>query len=135
MCLGLAVLAIIAAGCDKTDVPGENTGDPVDTTPVVADLAIVENGTTQYTLVTYEDVSEKVSEATRQVLNAFNSVTGVKPQWTDDYLYPDDPVPAKEILVGITGREESKAVLKDVRYGEYAIRIVNDKIVIAAWDG
>ncbi len=131
----LIVVSLFMQGCNPTPQgPGENTGDPVDTTPVITDLVVVENGATQYTLVTHEDVSDKVSEATRQVLNAFNSVTGVKPQWTDDYLYPDDPVPAKEILVGITGREESKAVLRDVRYGEYAIRIVNDKIVIAAWD-
>ena len=75
----LIVVSLFMQGCNPTPQgPGENTGDPVDTTPVVADLAIVENGTTQYTLVTYEDVSEKVSEETRQVLNALNSITGIR---------------------------------------------------------
>ena len=131
----LILVSLFVQGCDTTPQgPGENTGDPVDTTPVVQDLAIVENGSTQYTLVTSEFASDKTSESVRKILDAFNSTTGVKPQWTDDYLDPKDPVPAKEILVGITCREESLAIMQDVRYGEYVIRTVDDKIVIAAWD-
>ena len=134
LCLALAVFTVITAGCNKTDGIGESTDNPVDTTPVVSDLSIVESGSTQYTIITSENTSDKTSDAVRAMLDAFNTATGVKPKWTDDYLYPGDPVPVKEILVGITNREESKAVLREVRYGEYMIRTVGDKIVIAAWD-
>jgi len=133
--LFLMVVSLFMHGCNSTlPPPTENTGDSADTTPVVTDLAIVENGSTPYTIITAERTSDKTSDAVRGILEAFSTTTGVKPKWTDDYLDSEDPVPTKEILVGITNRDESKTVLQDVRYGEYVIRAVGDKIVIAAWD-
>ncbi len=134
LCLVLAVLAVLGTGCDKTDVPGEDTGDSTVVTPVVQDLSVVADGASAYSIIIREESTEAVANASRQILNAIQDTTDVKLKWTDDYLDPDDAVPTKEILVGLTNRAESLSVLQDVKYGEFAIRIVGEKIVIAAWD-
>lgn len=134
LCLVLAVLAVLGTGCDKTDVPGEDTGDSTVVTPVVQDLSVVADGTSAYSIIIREEAADAVANASRQIMSAIQDTTDVKLKWTDDYLDDDAAVPTKEILVGLTNRAESLSVLQDVKYGEFAIRIVGEKIVIAAWD-
>ncbi len=134
LCLALTVVALVLPGCDNTEPPVESSGDPVVETPVQQDLSIVSGGASAYSIIIRESASETVSEAAREIISAIEAKTGVKLAWTDDYLADGDPIPPKEILIGITDREESAAVLGELKYGEYAIHPMGDKLVIAAWD-
>ena len=133
-CLLLVSLAVLLPGCTGTADPGKDTEPSVTDAPVAQDLAIVSDGTVAYTVIVRENASDAQSAAARSIVSAIESLTGVKPQWTDDYVETGDTPAAKEILVGLTNRAESLQVLGDLKYGEYAIRIVGEKIVIAAWD-
>lgn len=126
-----AVLAVLLQSCTGNADPGADTTDPATTTPVLQDLTIVADNVAEYTVIICEGASDAVADASRGVMTAIQSATGVKPLWTDDYI--DGDIPAKEILVGRTNREESVQVLRELTYGEYAIRVVNDKLVIVAW--
>lgn len=130
----LVVLAILMPGCTGTEKPVDDTTPPVVETPVVQDLSIVADGAAQYSIVIRENAPTSISDASRNVRDSIESLTGVKLNWTDDYVETGDTPAAKEILVGLTNREESLEVLGDLKYGEYAIRVVDEKIVIAAWD-
>ena len=132
--LMLVILMIVVPGCTDTNTPGENTGDPGVVTPVVQDLSVVADGASSYSVIVRESASDAVEEAARNVLNTIQSATGAKLTFCDDYVMNGDPIPEKEILVGVTNREESLSLLKDVPYGAYAIRVVDEKIVIVAWD-
>ena len=134
LCLLLAVIAIAVQGCTNTTTPGEDTADSVDTTPVVQDLNIVLDGSTKYSIVIREEAADSVVEASRSIMNAIQSTTDVKLNWTDDYVDSGKSAPAKEILIGLTNREESLEVLQNVKYGEFLIQPVGEKLVIAAWD-
>ena len=115
LCLVLAVLAVLGTGCDKTDVPGEDTGDSTVVTPVVQDLSVVADGTSAYSIIIREEAADAVANASRQIMSAIQDTTDVKLKWTDDYLDDDAAVPTKEILVGLTNRAESLSVLQDVK--------------------
>ena len=130
----LVVLAILMPGCTGTEKPVDDTTPPVVETPVVQDLSVVADGAAQYSIVIRENAPTSISDASRNVRDSIESLTGVKLNWTDDYVETGDTPAAKEILVGLTNREESLEVLGDLKYGEYAIRVVDEKIVIAAWD-
>ena len=134
LCLLLVMVAITAQGCTTATIPGEDTTDSLETTPALQDLHIVLDGASAYSIVIREEAEDGVVEASRSIMNAIQSVTDVKLNWTDDYVDSGKSAPAKEILIGLTNREESLEVLQDVRYGEFVIRPVGEKLVIAAWD-
>ena len=134
VCLLLAVLAIAVQGCTTNSNPGEDTTSSVETTTVLQDLQIVADGASGYSIIIREEASDAVVEASRGILNTIQTVTDVKLGWTDDYVDSGKSAPAKEILIGLTNREESLDVLQNVKYGEFIIRPVGEKLVIAAWD-
>ena len=130
----LIVFAVMMQGCTGHAGSGENTTEPAVVTPVLQDLPIVSDGASEYSIIIRESAQNEVSDASRSVLNAISDATGVKLSWTDDYVENGGSIPAKEILIGVTNRQESIAVLSELKYGEYAIRILDEKLVIAAWD-
>ena len=130
----LIVFAVMMQGCTGHAGSGENTTEPAVVTPVLQDLPIVSDGASEYSIIIRESAQNEVSDASRSVLNAISDATGVKLSWTDDYVENGGSIPAKEILIGVTNRQESIAVLSELKYGEYAIRIMDEKLVIAAWD-
>ena len=99
-------------------------------TATAEDLAVVSEGQSSYVFITPKNAPGKVNSAAQKVRTAIKSATGVGITVQND----GKSISATEILVGETNREESKALMKATPYGEYAIRAVNGKIVIAAWD-
>lgn len=153
------VCALLLTACDNTKTPGPDsssdsetsTSAPSDsgsdsesgsesdsTTPDLStsDLNIVVDGIAEYKVVRPESASNAANSAATIVYNAITDVTGVRPEFTDDFvLRGQEPKPEdKEILIGITNRDESKETLEDLPYGEYIIKKVGAKLVIIAWD-
>ena len=99
-------------------------------TVVDEDLSVVADGDSSFVFITPKNGPDKVSSAAKTARNAIKSATGVNLEVRND----GKAAIATEILVGETNREESKTLMASTPYGEYAIRVMNGKIVIAAWD-
>lgn len=131
----LVVFSVLMQGCGGNPAEGVDTSDtPAVTDPNAQDIVIVADGVSEYNIVVPEGSKAPVQSAALAVRDAIEEATGIKPEWMDDYLGKNETAPAKEILIGITERPETLTVMEDLPYGEYAIRVVGDKIVIAAWD-
>ena len=99
------VLIVIAALLSHTVVMAATSE-----TVSVEDVSVVSGGKSSFVIVTARNVSDSTASAVEAVQSA------------------------AKILVGATSREESKILMNETPYGEYAIRVINGKIVIAAWD-
>ena len=99
-------------------------------TAVDEDLSVVADGDSSFVFITPKNGPDKVISAAKTARNAIKSATGVNLEVRND----GKAAIATEILVGETNREESKTLMASTPYGEYAIRVMNGKIVIAAWD-
>ena len=105
-----------------------------DTAGKVQTLEIISGGKSSYVIVTPKAASEEVESAAQDLRDAIRKKTWVSLKVKTDLLNAASKKSDTEILIGNTNRAESAEVMKDVPYGEYAIRVVNQKIVIAAWD-
>lgn len=126
-------LLIVLAAIITQSIVFAATPEVVSTTSETAvgeDISVVADGSSSFVFVTPKNGPTKVSNGAKEARNAIKSATGV----TLDIQNDGKSAIATEILVGETNREESKALMKITPYGEYAIRVINGKIVIAAWD-
>lgn len=105
-----------------------------DTAGKAQTLDIISGGKSSYVVVIPEDSSERTQVAARKMRADIRTKTRAYLSQKSDVLSSGVKPAETEILIGKTNRPESAEVLKDVHYGEYAIRVVNKKIVIAAWD-
>lgn len=151
------VCSLLLTACDNTPNPGTDSGSDSDTstsapsdsgsesdsesestTPDLStsDLGIVVDGIAEYKVIRSESASTAASTSANLVYNAIIEATGVRPDFSDDYiLRGQEPKPEdKEILIGITNRDESQEAFKDLPYGEYLIKKVGAKLVVIAWD-
>lgn len=72
-----------------------------------------------------------VFSACQKLKNYINTYSGVMLETKGDYLASDvDPSTITEILVGETTREESQYVAESLRINDYAIQVVNNKLVV-----
>lgn len=139
MCMCLSLFT----ACDRnTPVGGDDTtgntesGSTTEADSYDYDLKLVADGVAEYKLVRPASASKNVIDAAGLIYDAIFNATGVIPDYTDDYVLRGQEPKAedKEILVGITNRDESKNARADVPYGEYVIKKVGAKLVVFAWD-
>lgn len=153
LALLLALLTLLSAtlltSCNNDDVPeqpGDTTPDnttPDNTTPVeaAADLELIRGGKTNFRVIRDEDASNdsaQVSSAASirsYIISTFELENGNQPEITDDWKKPTEEYDhdTLEILVGSTDYSESKEVLASLSYGEYAVKVVGSKLVVAAY--
>lgn len=118
---------------DSVTVPSD-TGDNTKTERSVEIKK--ENGEFNITVIRpdADDTSSKSVKAAQKICSAFGSLTGTPCRLSSDSLpvgaYNDDP----EILVGVTSRDESAEALADCTYGDYTVRLIGSKIVVAAFN-
>ena len=161
MALLLVLCAASLVACDNGGGDLADTTTPVaDTTPPVAadtttaaeievpadttagldltarDLSIVSGGKTSVRVIRSEELTTDDAQVTyaSDICNAVKTVSGVMPRMATDWLnrgseYDHETV---EILVGYTEYPESKLVMSELSYGGYAIKVVGNKLVIAA---
>lgn len=95
-----------------------------------------ENGEFNITVIRpgADDISSKSVKAAQKICSAFGNLTGTPCRLSSDSLpsgsYNDDP----EILVGVTSRKESAKALADCTYGDYTVKLIGSKIVVAAFN-
>lgn len=144
--LALAIIQLlILVSCQNEQGQEGVTTDPVTTsdTDTVTDAPtgggtklLDENGKLKYTVIKYApDPDEITFTAIKKLRDKIKEYTGVTPTLRPSYMNDaNKPNPDTfEILVGDTGYSESDSVLEDVGYGDYRIKTVGNKIVIAAY--
>ena len=136
--LVLVMLLGTFAACSKPgDNPGKTeTGDPSDLSSLPADqvLELVAGGASEYLLVRGDMADSSEKKAVSVLKEALRTLTGTELGLGTDWAKEGDELPAKEILIGKTTREETKAVLETLKENEFAIRAVGEKLVIVGKD-
>jgi len=149
----LMIIAVLLVSCNNPSIDetppndstsGESVSDTVAPMPDMteepadtSDLTLIANGEVLYRVVRSDklDVTHPHVAAAKEICYLLGKVIGdpssvrLYTDWSKDGEYDHNTV---EVLVGITNYSESEEVLKSVKYGEYAVRVVDKKLVVAA---
>ena len=140
--LALSALMLISMLCacgsgnvEETTVSDTTTETTtVATEPVPASVDIVADGKALFKVIRDEDAETSaivVSQA-RSILDKIKNLTGATVKLETDWVKRGQELDRTtyEILVGVTDYPETKEVMDSLTYGEWAIRLVGNKIVI-----
>ncbi len=125
---------------DRTDASATTPTETASVTePAAADLVLVSGGEAKVQMIRSEDSTEAVTAEIVRLYKTINTVTGVTIDFTTDYIRGNqtrapeaDSAPA--ILAGPTNYSASAAVLGELSYGEGAVRVVDQQLVVAVVD-
>ncbi len=134
----LAVLMLSCVGCAKSE-NGEATEENTDvSTEAVTEtleepLCLIEGSKTLYPMVRADETSGAVIELYKTVMKKMKEGGCTTYSGGTDWVKPGtDMSGEKELLIGYTCRDESLEVLNSLSYNDYAITVLNNKIVVAA---
>ncbi len=115
----LTVLLLLCAGCGEG---GTNIS--------LVDFADWQS----YAIVRSDTGNTASTQAAVKLAGAIKDATGVKPELTTDWVKRGDPVPTgtKEILVGVTNREETS---RELMIHDYVIGFANDRVYLYGGSG
>lgn len=140
LCLCLSLL--IGCGPDKQGDNTTTSADPDTTTsqPVVdapTTVELVKDGVAQYKIIRDDDLASSSTEVVvaRTIIDRVKQYTGATMTLGTDWVKRDAELDSStyEILVGSTNYKESREVYSTLGYGEVAVKVVGNKIVIAAY--
>lgn len=138
VCLCLAMLFGCGGGQDAENTT--TSGEVTTTEPVVQEpttVEIVKDGSTVYQVIRDEDASSSSIQVTvaRSIVGKIKELTGttikISTDWVKRGSEPDSST--YEILVGMTDYKESKEVYSSIGFGDWAVRVVGNKIVVAGY--
>lgn len=96
-------------------------------------LCIFGDGKTVYKLVRQDTTSDRVIGLYQQIIKAMKTGGVTLYHGEADWVKPGTDVSGwNELLIGNTNRAESRAVMDKLGYDEFAITLLNNKIVVAA---
>ena len=136
------IMAVVMLGSCGAQAPAEDTTTAATETTTaattesveVATLDIVVDGKAKYDVVRDEDAESSalvVSQA-RKIITLVKNKTGASIKLTTDWVKKGQQLDSEkyEILVGVTDHPETREVMSSLTYGEWAIRVVGNKIVV-----
>lgn len=128
-----------SANQDDSD-SNDETGGPTEEVKDLTVHDIVKDGVVQYAIVRPDGASDNVIAAAKSVYDAICKFADNKADvnfCTDmsvEYLKTKKHDPSvKEILIGMTNYDQTAEVISGIKYGDYAITTVGNKIVITGW--
>ncbi|MBQ8441348.1 MAG: endonuclease/exonuclease/phosphatase family protein [Clostridia bacterium] len=130
----LSMLCVPFAACKKQGEPSgteaSTEASAGDDNPLAEPILLCDTKQSYYRVVRPASSPEPVSDAVTAIMGypAENGAKTMKLSWGSDKSAATDA----EILVGLTNRPESLAVLQTLDHDDFAIRLQNGKIVIAA---
>lgn len=108
------------------------------TEPAPTSVDIVADGKPVFKVIRDEDAetSAVVVSQARSILDKIKGLTGAMPKLETDWVKRGSQLDSStyEILVGVTDYPETKEVMDSLTYGEWAIRLVGNKIVIFGYN-
>ena len=146
LCLLLLCVCFAACKDDKVDPSAESSGETTgeETTEYVdprtldseieGKIALALNGTTKFAIVRPQNMTPAEESALDYIYAKIRANSGATPEIFEDDMrsgnkYDKD---AFEILLGNTCFDETKQVISELNYGDYAVRVVGNKIVVCA---
>lgn len=131
----LALLLLIAlTACERGGTVPDTTTDAETTAVIVNNIVLISaDGETDYQFVRPETAPTEMVTAISDFYRQFTSKYSIPAssfKYVTDWHKEGDSIPAREILVGSTNREESKAVQSQLKSNDYAIKLVGEKLVI-----
>ena len=137
--LSLLLALIFCIGClaacgGKGDDEKSDGGSDTTAAANVSSGFTIGGGKASFKVVVPKNPPEPVEAALEELLSAFESKAGARPEAGDDYLqkgkiYDNSTY---EIFLGRTKHDQTKDVLSTLENGQFAIRVVGKKIVITA---
>ncbi len=130
LCVGL-LLPLGLAGCAAPDEE-----EPPEQDEEVEMLTLFANGASEYVVMRADMCAQTISNAAVTVRNALQKYSGGTVGIDNDYVERGTPVPTdtKEILVGMTNRQESIDTHASLKETEYVIKFVGERLVIIGYD-
>ncbi len=148
----VTVLSVLAS-CDNGKGPSETTDDPqnqpdqttepIVTTeevlPIIGDnfVTVFSEGKLNFSAIKYKvNPGDVEFNAIKKLRDRINKETEYSIKCSPDYSTDSNPADPStyEILIGQTNYSESKEVLSSLAKGDYAIKVVGNKLVINAHD-
>lgn len=136
LCLILALLMMAATlvACDDSQEPAPDDGQNKTDENAPITLEIAEKGTAKYVIVRDYKASGTVLDSVATMVEAFKTYLNcdieVKECYSDRTV-EEDVEQVQEILVGATNRAQSAQVMDGLKSNDYAVDIVDEKLVIA----
>lgn len=126
-CLIISALMILPAcliSCSKSEPQNSD---------IEEFITIISEGKSDYTLVRAEKANEMTVDAVVDLRRTFTEKFGAEPDIGSDWVKKGEKIPdRKEILIGETNRPESIQVMEELLPDTFVVKVVNDKLVIAA---
>ncbi len=139
LCILLLLTAVfVGSGCGRPTEEGGTTTPSSETetdAPGNGSFALFRDGVAARIVYPLEAKADELAAVDR-LAGVIRQLTGVTPEIADDYLRAGASYDSKtpEILLGLTGYEESRTVYGGIGYGFSEVRIVGNKLVIAGED-
>lgn len=108
-----------------------NEKEPLESTLEESHLSIVENGNTEYVIVTPTDIGAELESAVSAFKKLVKSKTGVSLRMINDYLTEEEGAgEKKEILIGKTNRAASVSLFSTLKCNDYIVSSKGNQLVI-----
>lgn len=140
LALLIAAVMFVSCGIGNGETDGTTGADettaPVTTAAPANDLSLIANGISNCTVIRSDNAAAGEMSVTcaTDIRAAIGNATGITPKistdWTKDGTHDANAV---EILVGATNYEESTSILSSISYGEYIVKIIGNKLIVAAY--
>ena len=114
----LALMTLLLAACNSNQNEDTDTAEPA--------VTIGASELSEYTVVVREDVSVEEKTAVTDLVKKIYEKFGTMLKIVDDAISKSD----KEILVGDVNREETKSARADMKYDDYFLGIVDEKLLV-----
>lgn len=134
----LLLSMLLLSGCGgASDMPAVTTASPETTAAPVepSTITLAANGKANFAIVRPDSATDEEVATATNIITITEGAVGATPEIGTDWAIPKGKHVAAdfEILVGHTAAEESQAVYRELPYGSYTVRVVGDKLVVAAW--
>ncbi len=138
VCILLSVLLLMSVlvSCDSGNNPPPSETSATDTTTAPeTDISETVGNIADYVIVRNFNAPSTVADAVVYFRTLLKSTYNIQLKTVTDKSSQDEqPDPdKKEILIGLSGRNETNEVMSSLPYGAYAIRVLGNKIVITAY--
>lgn len=138
--LAVLMLCSLFAACKKDPEQPDNPTPPnnpgqTGNTPADTELVLVNKGVASYVIVYDYNASGEVVDTIGNIVKAIKTYTGADVEMREcfsDREDENDVVTGKEILVGMTNREESINTLKNMRSSDWTMQVVGTKLVLGS---
>lgn len=141
LALALVMTLSMLCACGNDTGPTEDT-TTADTTTTAAEteapapqtVDIVVDGKSMYSVIRDEDAETSALVVThaRKIITQLKNLTGATAKLETDWVKRGQELDHTkyEILVGVTDHPETREVMSSLTYGEWAIRVIGNKIVV-----